>query len=227
MTAVFSAAGKLPLLEHDRERQLLAAWQHGGDRAALEELISSHARMVGSWVSKVGGSPQDRDELMAEGFLGLVKAANKFDLSRDVRFSTYARWWVRNHVFAARSRLGTIVDAPKGMPGGEAYGPPPVTSDNDLVDALESLETTPEEELIERSDSAQVRKTIVEAMQCLSSLEQEVVIARHLQSPAATVEELAGRKGMTGDRLRQVERRAMSKLKFELLKRGVTSFRPG
>ena len=62
-------------------------------------------------------------------------------------------------------------------------------------------------------------------MQELSSFEREIIIARNLQTPSATIDVLSERFGVSGERLRQIERRAMSRLKYELLCRGVTSFR--
>ncbi|MGR3313011.1 sigma-70 family RNA polymerase sigma factor [Roseovarius indicus] len=225
MTVLLRAAGAMPLLDQGRERELLTDWQENGAREALEELIVSHERMVLSVVAKMGAGIQDREELISEGYLGLIKAANLFDLDRDVRFSTYARWWVRNHVTTTYMRLRTIVDGPRGTTRGVGRNLAPVTSDNDLVDELHCPEKTAEEQLINKSDSESARKSIVDAMQELSSFEREIIIARNLQTPSATIDVLSKRFGVSGERLRQIERRAMSRLKYELLCRGVTSFR--
>ena len=125
-----------------------------------------------------------------------------------------------------RRRASPNLDLGKRITGG--WGEPDgggITSDNDLVDELHCPEKTAEEQLINKSDSESARKSIVDAMQELSSFEREIIIARNLQTPSATIDVLSERFGVSGERLRQIERRAMSRLKYELLCRGVTSFR--
>ena len=72
-----------------------------------------------------------------------------------------------------------------------------------------------------------LRRVIAEAMGKLGEDEREIVLARNLRPVPATVEELAQRLGVSRDRLRQIERRAMLRLKYELLSRGVTAARLG
>lgn len=225
MTVIFDAAQELPFLEQEHERQLLRSWQVDGDRDALNALVFSHTKLVRSWAAKFSKDPQNREELMAEGYLGLVKAANEFDLSRPVRFSTYARWWVRNHIATGNTKITSYFSAAASKSNDPNTPPPSVTCDNDLVDSLQSYEAGPEEHIVHQSTLRGIRKTIVEAMLCLSDVEREVIIARNIRPSAEPLVELANRLSLTSDHLRMVERRAFSRLKYELLSRGVSSHR--
>lgn len=101
------------LLSRAEERALLAAWQESGDRVALERLLAAFRRLVLSVVRRFSRYGVAAEDLAQEGMIGLVQAASRFDLGRDVRFSTYALWWVRaaiqDHVLRNWSivRIGT------------------------------------------------------------------------------------------------------------------------
>ena len=97
--------GEAPLLDMEQERILIGRWQAERDRTALEALILSHARQVYACAMRLSGDAADREELIAEGMVGLIRAADRFDLSRGVRFSTYAQWWIRNSALRALARL--------------------------------------------------------------------------------------------------------------------------
>jgi DNA-directed RNA polymerase sigma subunit (sigma70/sigma32) len=91
------------------------------------------------------------------------------------------------------------------------------------VEKFLCLDPTPEERLIERSNNDRMRQCIAEAMKDLCEIEREIVLSRNLRAQPDTVEELSRRLGISRERLRQVERRALSKLKYELLSRGISS----
>ncbi len=88
------AAQQAPLLSAARERELLEGAQKGG-RAARNELIASHMRLVVDIASRHARAGLNAHDLIAEGTVGLLEAIARFDLSRETRFSSYAIWWVR------------------------------------------------------------------------------------------------------------------------------------
>ena len=79
----------LPVLTNDRMRALFPL-VHGGDRAAREEFISGNLRLVLSVVQRFSGRGENADDLFQVGCIGLIKALDNFDVSQNVRFSTYA-----------------------------------------------------------------------------------------------------------------------------------------
>ena len=79
----------LPVLTNERMRELFPL-VHGGDRAAREEFISGNLRLVLSVVQRFSHRGDNADDLFQVGCIGLIKALDNFDVSQNVRFSTYA-----------------------------------------------------------------------------------------------------------------------------------------
>ncbi len=85
-----------PLLTREHELQLARAWRNDGDEAALHELIKAYMRLVISAASRFKNYGLPMSDLIQEGVVGLMQAAARFEPERDVRFSTYAAWWIRS-----------------------------------------------------------------------------------------------------------------------------------
>ena len=86
---------KAPMLEKEHERFLAKKWLKDKDETSLHELTQSHMRLVISFAFKYKSYGLSVSDLIQEGSIGLMKAAERFDLNQDVRFSTYASWWIR------------------------------------------------------------------------------------------------------------------------------------
>ena len=89
-------AMKAPMLEADHEKALANRWRENEDESALHELTTAYMRLVISMASKFRNYGLPLADLVQEGNVGLMMAAAKFDPAREVRFSTYAMWWVRS-----------------------------------------------------------------------------------------------------------------------------------
>ncbi len=96
--ALTRRAMKAEMLEADTERQLAIAWRDHRDEAALHRLINAHMRLAISVAGRFKRYGAPMNDLIQEAGLGLMKAANKFDPDRGVRFSTYAVWWIKASV---------------------------------------------------------------------------------------------------------------------------------
>ena len=79
---------RLPVLKNE-EAQALLERAKAGDKAAREELISGNLRLVLSVIQKFSGRGENVDDLFQVGCIGLIKAIDNFDVSQNVRFSTY------------------------------------------------------------------------------------------------------------------------------------------
>jgi len=88
-------AKRYPMLSPEREQELARAWRDRKDRAALTQLVGSHLRLVVKIARGFTGYGLPLSDLVAEGNVGLMQAAEKFDPSRGFRFATYAMWWIR------------------------------------------------------------------------------------------------------------------------------------
>ncbi|MGY3438965.1 MULTISPECIES: RNA polymerase factor sigma-32 [unclassified Marinovum] len=89
------AAMKAELLDAETELKLAYAWRDDRDEAALHRLITAYMRLAISMASKFRRYGAPMNDLIQEAGLGLMKAADKFDPDRGVRFSTYAVWWIK------------------------------------------------------------------------------------------------------------------------------------
>ncbi len=94
-TAYIRTAMKEPMLERGHEFELARLWRDKGDKKALHELVSSYTRLVVAMASKYRNYGLPLGDLIQEGNIGLMQAAERFDPERDIRFSTYASWWIR------------------------------------------------------------------------------------------------------------------------------------
>jgi len=101
-----------PLREESYEdsRNLVIAYQNG-DVQALNKLVEVNEDLVGSIAKNYAGLLEAKD-LMQEGKIGLIKAANKFDASYPNKFSTYAVWWIKNAILKAINNNTSTIRIP-------------------------------------------------------------------------------------------------------------------
>ena len=97
--------GKIPRLTPERERELGRRVQEN-DKAALEELVKSNLRFVVSYAKRYRNAHVLFLDLINEGNIGLIHAAKKFDPEKNVKFITYAVWWIRQAILHALSEQG-------------------------------------------------------------------------------------------------------------------------
>ncbi|MCB1310635.1 MAG: RNA polymerase factor sigma-32 [Sedimentitalea sp.] len=88
-------AMRAEFLDAETERALAYAWRDHRDEAALHRLITAYMRLAISMAGKFRRYGAPMNDLIQEAGLGLMKAADKFDPDRGVRFSTYAVWWIK------------------------------------------------------------------------------------------------------------------------------------
>jgi RNA polymerase primary sigma factor len=96
---------KIPRLTPERERELGRRVQEN-DKAALEELVKSNLRFVVSYAKRYRNTHVLFLDLINEGNIGLIHAAKKFDPEKNVKFITYAVWWIRQAILHALSEQG-------------------------------------------------------------------------------------------------------------------------
>src|SRR3954447_4550218 len=90
-------AAKWPLLTAEEEVELAKRIERG-DHEAKERMINSNLRLVVSIAKRYQGHELHLLDLIQEGIIGLIRAAEKFDWRRGFKFSTYATWWIRQAV---------------------------------------------------------------------------------------------------------------------------------
>jgi len=87
-----------PLLERDHEFELARRWREEDHEESLHALVRSYTRLVVSTASRFKNYGLPLGDLIQEGNVGLMQAAARFEPDRDVRFSTYASWWIRSAI---------------------------------------------------------------------------------------------------------------------------------
>jgi len=85
-----------PLLDREHELDLATRWRVDGDQRALHELCTAYMRLVVAIASRFRTYGLPMSDLVQEGNVGLMLAAARFEPERELRFSTYATWWIRS-----------------------------------------------------------------------------------------------------------------------------------
>src|SRR5262252_6321708 len=107
LSAYLREIAKLPRLSVDEERTLGHRIRDDRDEVAITRLVEANLRFVVSYAKRYRGLGVSFLDLIHGGNLGLIEAARRFDPSRNVKFITYAVWWVREsimHVLADHTR---------------------------------------------------------------------------------------------------------------------------
>ena len=260
-----------PLLSRQHELDLARRWRYQNDVRALHELIQSYMRLVISTASRFKNYGLPMADLVQEGVVGLMQAAARFEPERDVRFSTYAAWWIRSAMqdFILRNwsvvrtgttaaqkslffnlrrlrakiddgRYGSLDDAGKAyiaqelsvevsevesmemrLMGGDQSLNATVspTGEDAWQDFLADERPSPEENVTLTHDSRQRSRWLALSLAELSDREQTIIRERRLREDGRTLEELGVRLGISKERVRQIEHRALQKLKAALVRR--------
>ena len=265
------AAMKAPYLEREEEHDLAVRWKEEQDQEALHRLTTAHMRLVISIAAKFKHFGLSMADLIQQGHIGLLEAAARFEPEREVRFSTYAAWWIRSAMqdyilrnwsvvrtgttaaqkalFFNLRRLRAKIDDGSGGPltdDGRALIASELAvnvnevaamemrlsgsdqslnarispnGDDEWQDFLTDDGPSPEETVRLAHDSRTRSFWLARALAELSDREQTIIKERRLRDDARTLEELGGVLGISKERVRQIEHRALEKLKVSLLRR--------
>lgn len=259
-----------PFLERDNEHDLAVRWKDNGDEQALHELAEAHMRLVISIAVKFRHYGLPVADLIQEGHVGLLEAAARFDPEREVRFSTYATWWIRASIqdyilrnwsivrggtssaqkalFFNLRRLRAKLSAgrePRGnfvlmgeiakalgvnrsdveMMDTRLSGPdvslnaPVADADNSASERIEFLvdkQPLQDETVGGAIDTDRRVAWLKDALTHLSEREYSILRERRLSEEGMTLEELGMQLGISKERVRQIESRAIEKLRTAL-----------
>ena len=267
------AAMAAPYLDREEEQALARRWRDERDEAALHRLTSAHMRLVLAMSAKFRRYGLPASDLIQEGNVGLLEAANRFEPERDVRFSTYAAWWIRaaiqDYVLrnwsivrggtssaqkalffnlrrlraslaqeksdAGESEISAEIAAKLGVSVGDvelmtarlsgadsSLNAPLFEGDGtsgERQDTLVADIAGTDETVGHLIDDERRHRWLNEALEVLDERELRIVRERRLDEAGETLEALGRRLGISKERVRQIEARALEKLRFALLAR--------
>ena len=252
--------GRIPLLSADQEIELARKIEMGGAEGAIAKrrLVQANLRLVVSIAKKYVGRGMLFLDLIQEGNLGLIRAAEKFDYERGYKFSTYATWWIRQAITRAIADQARTIRIPvhmvetinklKKMTRKLAQDKGRKPTEEEIAESMEitvsklreivkvaqepiSLETPIGKEedsrlgdFIEDREAETpassvtqelLREDIIEVMAGLSARERDVLRLRFGLDDGRqrTLEEVGQLFGVTRERIRQIEAKALRKLR--------------
>ena len=259
---------KFPMLSEQEETELVLAFCNHGDLNAAQRLVTSHLRLAAKIAMTYRRYGLPLADIISEANIGLMQAVKKFDLSKNVRLSTYAVWWIRAAIndFILRSwslvKIGTkaaqkklfynlnrlkaklglyenkelpqeavktiaaelVVDESEVREmNGRLYGDKSLNvsiSDDDEAEKIDFLidgRQNIEENYARREEKVEKTKLLYACISQLSEREQIVIKNRMLTDTPITLELLGEQFGVSRERIRQIEKKAFTKLS-ELVK---------
>jgi RNA polymerase primary sigma factor len=222
LSAYLRGIAKIPRLTAQEERELALRVQLDRDEAALTRLVESNLRFVVSYAKRYRGNGVSLLDLIHEGNLGLIEAARRFDPHRNVKFITYAVWWVREammHVLSDQTRafsfppkmFAMLHSAPDDVSLNQPVGAGDDPLGRELADLLPQEQTPIDDEIIHRNDLDELANALGE----LDGKEREVVRLRFGldDDEEHTLQEIGDRLHLSRERVRQIETRAKEKLR--------------
>ena len=248
---------KIPLLSADEEKELGRRVQKG-DKDALQKMVESNLRFVIKIAKKYRGHGISFLDLINEGNLGLIEAAKRFDPERNVKFTSYAVWWIRQSILHAISSLGHPMKLPAKVsntlyrvgktiaksshllnrrPTLKEIADDVGITEKELNAALElsgdatslnqpldkqgelvlgdMLEDTTVPSVEETTVSKFLKEHLNEALHELDRNEEKVLRMRFGldDDPPRTLKQIGDKMGLSRERIRQIEAKALSKLR--------------
>jgi RNA polymerase sigma-32 factor len=222
------------MLSREEEAELIRRWQEGDDESAMQSLVTAHMPLVIKIARKMRGYGLPHDDMVQEGVIGLIRTLKTFKLETGSRFSTLARWYIlsaiqeyilQNHTIvkassSTQNRMGFFkgerfkqvsIDAIIEKHGGDnSFLPSFLIDDGPLPDQLT-------ETMI---DGDRMSKRLKKALNNLSDRERDIIRRRYLNAKTETLNSVSGYYGISKERIRQIEVKALKEMKASMIAEG-------
>lgn len=266
------AAMRAPLLTREEEQELAGRWRQHNDQQAMNKIVIAHMRLVISMASRFRSYGLPLQDVIQEGHIGLLEAVSRFEPERQIRFSTYAQWWIRasmqdyvlrnwsivrgatssaqkalffnlrrlrariaagksqvpEHVMLKdiSSQLGVsekdvaLMNHRLGGPDESLHAPISGEDENGAsrMDFLVDGAPLPESVVAELVDGERRQSWVNSSLAVLNPRELFIIQQRRLMDDVSTLEHLGVKLGVSKERVRQIENRALEKIKTALIK---------
>ena len=254
---------KEPMLSRDEEKKLAEAWVFKNDKKAMHKIIKAYSKLVIAFSMKFKNYGLPVNDLVQEGHIGLMQAMAKFEPNRDIRFSTYASWWIRSAIqdYVLKNwsivRTGTTasqkalffslrrlkLELSKYSINEDEVRNKVAKKLNIKVADVENMEnrfinedkslnakvsdeynqefgnfiidenSLDEGDIVNKLDLDRKRSWFKKAMRELGLRESQIIALRHLSDDPLTLEKLGELFKISKERVRQIENRAIKKLR--------------
>ena len=252
--------GKIPLLSHEEEVKIAKQIKENNSEIAKSTLVNANLRLVVSIAKTYIGRGLSFLDLIQEGNIGLMKAAERFDYEKGYKFSTYATWWIQQSITRAIADKARVIRLPIHMieslgkirkatidlttelgrtPTKQEVAYKLGLSVSKLTSIIKSAQSTIsiETPANQKEDSTKIADYIVDEttiapaervsqenlfediqrmLKQLSPKERDILILRYgldNNGEKKTLDEIGSQYGVSRERIRQIENRAISKLK--------------
>lgn len=215
--------GGHPLLDADEERRL-ARRARAGDKAALDRLVHSNLRFVVAVAKRYRRFGVPLQDLVTEGNIGLIRAAERFDDRRGVRFTTYAIWWVKQSIIAAL-REETGMD-PRGSSGVHHLSLDAPTGYEQHTRLGELVTREPVGDPSRLMEREALRDLLEASLTLLDEREATVLRLSYGLDGGEPLRpaEIGSRLDVSRERVRQIRERALARLRGGVRRRDLESF---
>jgi RNA polymerase sigma-32 factor len=182
-------------LNAEQERDLAHRCRHGDEKAG-QELARAYMPLVKRIAKEFFGA---REDLVSEGYVGLMKAIERFDPDQGARLGTYAAFWIRAEIreFIRRDVKMESLNEPVGEEGPEQ------------IHLLADERDNQEQALGDRQERRFRAEFVKRALNSLSDQERRIVVERRLRRQATPLKDLGARFGVSGERIRVIELKAI------------------
>lgn len=257
MKCYFKEINQYALLSREEELELGTRIQKDRDPEALEKLINANLRLVVKIANDYSRFGLAVEDLISEGNIGLMKAAEKFDPTFGVKFSTYGSWWIKQSIKRALGNQSRTIRLPLHVlqqlrdldqaeqelvadplaadkPGRvEGFTPkkiaqlrrvsqPVISLDEhgssdgaECLDISSMIPDTAAENPAEVAGDADMFRNLTEVLSVLNPRERKIIACRFglNQRNQQTLEELGVKFGVSRERIRQIQKAAIDKLR--------------
>jgi len=196
-----------------------------GKEKARQDLVEANLRLVVKLAMEYRHARIGLDDLIAEGNLGLIEAANRFDPLRGVRFATYASWWIRKFIIQAIDRQAHQTTSPTRASGDPAPEKPETPRRQRIISVDDFMQTSSDRHMLEKiasltsadpQDVALERQLANKLTAILPKLpaQERLILAAHYGldgQPPRTLQQIGKEMSLTRERVRQIEQRAIAR----------------
>lgn len=207
LSSYFRAVRKYPPLGREEEH-VLAVRAGQGEASAKQKLVRHHLALVVLIARKQRRGTVRLDDLVQEGNVGLMRAAEKFDPHAGTRFSTYAVWWIRAYVGKYLKEARSTVRPPSNTIAQSDVSLDAAFGENGDATLLEHLEDDgpgPEGRYLSNESDRAVRDALASVRKRIGGLGWDIVHRRLAQDSPETLEEIGMHWSVSRERVRQVE----------------------